>query len=63
MVGVAVGIFVARHQGKKVYNQSHYSGRNGMVTVGKNQNFERNKKSRMSATGATTDSFDTTTDR
>jgi hypothetical protein len=59
VVGVAVGIFVARHQGKKVYNQSHYSGRNGMVTVGKNQNFERNKKSTMSET---TDSFDTTTD-
>jgi len=33
VLGVIVGIFVVRHQGKKIYNQSQYSGRTGIVSV------------------------------
>jgi len=34
-VGVFVGVFAMKYYGDKVYNQSHYSGRTGMVSVGK----------------------------
>ena len=35
VIGVFSGIYVVLSQGEKLYQQSHYTGRTGMVSVGK----------------------------
>jgi len=35
LVGVFVGVFAMVRMGDKVYNQSHYTGRTGMVSIGR----------------------------
>ena len=35
VLGVFSGIFVVMYHGQKLYQQSHYTGRTGMVSVGK----------------------------